>query len=166
VKTGPERIPLSERLKERLENPAAREAGSTPSPSMSFETDWSAALKHAEITIETDIRNFTDESRRHLSEALAKTEADMRRLRSMMQPFLLTVGAVALLVILLSFTASWFWAGLMIDRARSASLWQLGLQINQTANGKILTWDVSRLQLIICQVGTGKTPCLKIVTGN
>ncbi|WP_354541020.1 hypothetical protein [Rhizobium sp. OAE497] len=101
-----------------------------------------------------------------MSEALATTEADMRRLRSMMQPFLLTVCAVALLVILLSFTASWFWAGLMIDRARSASLWQMGLQINQTVNGQILTWDASRLQLITCQAGTSKTPCLKIVTGN
>nr|WP_278434351.1 hypothetical protein [Brucella anthropi] len=157
---------MSERLKERLENPAAREAGSTPSPSTSFETDWSAALMRAEITIETDIRSFTDESRRHLSEALATTEADIRRLRAMMQPFLLTVGAVALLVILLSFTASWFWAGLMIDRARSASLWQMGLQINQTANGQILTWDAGRLQLITCQAGTSKTPCLKILTGN
>lgn len=84
----------------------------------------------------------------------------------MMQPFVLTVCAVALLVILLSFTASWFWAGMMIDRARSASLWQMGLQINQTADGKILTWDASRLQLITCQAGTSKTPCLKIVTGD
>lgn len=166
MKTGPERIPLSERLKDRLASPAAPEAGSTSSPSTIFETDWSEALKRAQATIETDIRSFTDANRRHLSEALATTEADVNRLRSMVQPFLLTMGAVALLIILLSFTASWFWAGLMIDRAQSASLWQMGLQINQTNSGKVLTWDVNRLQLITCQAGTGKTPCLKIVQGD
>ncbi|SIQ18876.1 hypothetical protein SAMN05880582_1011047 [Rhizobium sp. RU20A] len=166
MKTGPERIPLSERLKDRLASPAAPEAGSTPSPSTIFETDWSEALKRAQATIETDIRSFTDANRRHLSEALAMTEADVNRLRSMVQPFLLTMGAVALLIILLSFTASWFWAGLMIDRAQSASLLQMGLQINQTNSGKVLTWDVNRLQLITCQAGTGKTPCLKIVQGD
>jgi hypothetical protein len=166
VKTGPERIPLSERLKDRLASPAAPEAGSTPSLQTSFETDWSEALKRAQATIETDIRSFTDANRRHLSEALAMTEADVNRLRSMVQPFFLTMGAVALLIVLLSFAASWFWAGLMIDRARSASLWQIGLQINQTSNGKVLTWDVSRLQLITCQAGTAKTPCLKIAQGE
>lgn len=93
-------------------------------------------------------------------------EVDVNRLRSMVQPFFLTISAVALLVILLSFTASWFWAGLMIDRAQSASLWQMGLQVNQTNSGKVLTWDVNRLQLITCQAGTGKTPCLKIVQGD
>ena len=166
MKTGPERIPLSERMKDRLARPAVPEAGSTPSPSMSFETDWSEALKRAQATIETDIRSFTDANRQHLSEALETTEADVNRLRSMVQPFFLTMGAAALLVILLSFTASWFWAGLMIDRAQSASLWQMGLQINQTSNGKVLTWDASRLQLITCQTGTATTPCLKIVQGN
>jgi hypothetical protein len=166
VKTGPERIPLSERLKERLESPAVAEAGSAPSPSTSFETDWSEALRRAQATIETDIRSFTDASRQHLSEALAMTEADVNRLRSMVQPFFLTMGAAALLIVLLSFTASWFWAGLMIDRAQSASLWQMGLQINQTSNGKVLTWDANRLQLITCQAGTDKTPCLKIVQGD
>jgi len=166
VKTGPERIPLSERLKDRLASPAAQEADSTPSPSMSFESDWSEALKRAQATIETDIRSFTDANRQHLNEALAMTEADMNRLRSMVRPFFLTMSAVALLVILLSFTASWFWAGLMIDRAQSVSLWQMGLQINQTSNGKVLTWDVNRLQLITCQARTDKTPCLKIVQGD
>jgi hypothetical protein len=166
VKTGPEKIPLSERLKDRLASPAAPEAGSMPSPSTSFETDWSEALKRAQATIETDIRSFTDANRRHLNEALAMTEADVNRLRSMVQPYFLTMGAVALLIVLLSFTASWFWAGLMIDRAQSASLWQMGLQINQTSNGKVLTWDVNRLQLITCQAGTDKTPCLKIVQGD
>ncbi|MEY9326250.1 hypothetical protein [Sinorhizobium fredii] len=101
-----------------------------------------------------------------MNAALATTEADMNRLRSTVHPFFLTIGAVALLIVLLSFTASWFWAGLMIDRAQSASLWQLGLQINQTSNGKVLTWDVNRLQLITCQAGTAKTPCLKIVQGD
>lgn len=166
MKTGPERIPLSERLKDRLASPTAPEAGSTPSSSTSFETDWSEALKRAQATIETDIRNFTDANRQHLNAALAMTEADVNRLRSMVQPFFLTMGAAALLVILLSFTASWFWAGLMIDRARNANLWQMGLQINQTSNGKVLTWDVTRLQLITCQAGTAKTTCLKIVQGN
>lgn len=128
--------------------------------------DWSEALKRAQATIETDIRSFTDANRQHLSEALATTEADVNRLRSMVQPFFLTMGAVAFLIILLSFTASWFWAGLMIDRAQSASLWQLGLQINQTGSGKVLTWDVNRLQLITCQAGTDKTPCLKIAQGD
>jgi hypothetical protein len=156
VKTGPERIPLSERLKDRLASPAAPEAGSTPSLPMSFETDWSEALKRAQATIETDIRSFTDANRQHLSEALTTTEADVNRLRSMVQPFFLTMGAVAFLIILLSFTASWFWAGLMIDRAQSASLWQLGLQINQTGSGKVLTWDVNRLQLITCRQGPTK----------
>ena len=166
MKTGPERIPLSERLKDRLGSPAAPEAGSMPSPLTSFETNWSEALKRAQATIETDIRSFTDANSRTLSEALATTEADVNRLRSMVQPFFLTMSAVALLVILLSFTASWFWAGLMIDRAQSASLWQMGLQVNQTSSGKVLTWDVNRLQLITCQAGTGKTPCLKIVQGD
>ena len=166
MKTGPERIPLSERLKDRLASPAAPEAGSTPSLPMSFETDWSEALRRAQATIETDIRSFTDANRRHLNEALAMTEADVNRLRSMVQPFFLTMGAEALLIVLLSFTASWFWAGLMIDRAQSASLWQMGLQINQTSNGKVLTWDVNRLQLINCRAGTDKTPCLKIVQGD
>lgn len=166
MKTGPERIPLSERLKERLASPAVPEAGSTPSPSTSFETDWNEALKRAQATIEIDIRSFTDANRRHLSEALATTEAGVNRLRSMVQPFLLTMGAVALLVILLSFTASWFWAGLIIDRAQSASLWQMGLQVNQTSSGKVLTWDVNRLQLITCQAGSDKAPCLKIVQGD
>lgn len=166
MKTGPERIPLSERLKDRLASPAVPEAGSTPSPSTSFETDWSEALRRAQATIETDIRSFTDANRQHLSEALAMAEVDVNRLRSMVQPFFLTISAVALLVILLSFTASWFWAGLMIDRAQSASLWQMGLQVNQTNSGKVLTWDVNRLQLITCQAGTGKTPCLKIVQGD
>lgn len=166
MKTGPERIPLSERLKERLASPAAPEAGSTPSTSTSFETDWSEALKRAQATIETDIRSFTDANRRHLNEALATTEADVNRLRSMGQPFFLTMSAVALLVILFSFTASWFWAGLMIDRAQSASFWQMGLHINQTSSGKVLTWDVNRLHLITCQAGTAKTPCLKIVQGD
>lgn len=166
MKTGPERIPLSERLKERLASPAVPEADSTPSLPMSFETDWSEALKRAQATIETDIRSFTDANRQHLNAALATTEADMNRLRSIMQPFFLTMSAVALLVILLSFTASWFWAGLMIDRAQSASLWQMGLQINQTSSGKVLTWDVNRLQLITCQAGTAKTPCLKIAQGD
>lgn len=166
MKTGPERIPLSERLKDRLASPAVPEAGSTPSPSTSFETDWSEALKRAQATIETDIRSFTDANHRHLSEALAMTEADVNRLRSMVQPFFLTMSAVALLVILLSFTASWFWAGLMIDRAQSASLWQMGLQVNQTSSGKVLTWDVNRLQLITCQAGSDKAPCLKIVQGD
>ncbi|WKT95927.1 hypothetical protein QYR01_23380 [Brucella anthropi] len=101
-----------------------------------------------------------------MSEALATTEAGVNRLRSMVQPFLLTMGAVALLVILLSFTASWFWAGLIIDRAQSASLWQMGLQVNQTSSGKVLTWDVNRLQLITCQAGSDKAPCLKIVQGD
>ncbi|WP_245496891.1 hypothetical protein [Rhizobium leguminosarum] len=101
-----------------------------------------------------------------MSEALATTEADVNRLRSMVQPFFLTMGAVVLLIVLLSFTASWFWAGLMIDRAQSASLWQMGLQINQTSSGKVLTWDVNRLQLITCQAGTAKTPCLKIAQGD
>ncbi|WP_246299923.1 hypothetical protein [Sinorhizobium psoraleae] len=101
-----------------------------------------------------------------MNAALAKTEADVNRLRSMVQPYLLTLGAMALLIVLLSFTASWFWAGLMIDRAQSASLWQMGLQINQTSNGKVLTWDVNRLQLITCQAGTAKTPCLKIFQGD
>ncbi len=160
MKTGPERIPLSERLKDRLASPAAPEAGSTPSPSTSFETDWSEALKRAQATIETDIRSFADANRQHLN------EADVNRLQSMVQPFFLTMGAVALLIVLLSFTASWLWAGLMIDRAQSASLWQMGLQINQTSNGKVLTWDVDRLQLITCQAGTAKTPCLKIVQGD
>ncbi|WP_252193004.1 hypothetical protein [Rhizobium sp. CSW-27] len=157
---------MSERLKDRLASPAAAEAGSTPSPSTSFETDWSEALKRAQATIETDIRSFTDSNRQHLNETLAMTEADVNRLRSMVQPFFLTMSAVALLVILLSFTASWFWAGLMIDRAQSASLWQMGLQVNQTSSGKVLTWDVNRLQLITCQAGTDKTPCLKIVQGD
>ncbi|WP_258045705.1 hypothetical protein [Mesorhizobium sp. NBSH29] len=158
---------MSERLKDRLASPAAPEAGSTPSLPMSFETDWSEALKRAQATIETDIRSFTDANRQHLSEALATTEADVNRLRSMVQPFFLTMGALALLIVLLSFTASWLWAGLMIDRAQSASLWQMGLQINQTtSNGKVLTWDVNRLQLITCQTGTDKTPCLKIVQGD
>lgn len=89
----------------------------------------------------------------------------MNRLRSMVQPYFLTMGAVALLIVLLSFTASWLWAGLMIDPAQSASLWQMGLQISQTSNGKVLTWDVNRLQLITCQAGTAKNPCLKIVQG-
>jgi hypothetical protein len=84
----------------------------------------------------------------------------------MVQPFFLTMGAVALLIVLLSFTASWFWAGLMIDRAQRASLWQMGLQVNQTSNGKVLTWNVNRLQLITCQARTDKTPCLKIVRGD
>lgn len=166
MKTGPERIPLSERLKDRLANPADPEAGSMPSPSTSFEPDWSEALKRAQTTIETDIRSFTDANRRHLSEALAMTEVDVNRLRSLVQPFFLTMGAMALLIVLLSFTASWFWAGLMIDRAQSASLWQMGLQINQTNSGKVLTWDVNRLQLITCQAGSDKTPCLKIVQGD
>ena len=166
MKTGPERIPLSERLKDRLASPAAPEAGSMPSPSMSLVTDWSEALKRAQATIETDIRSFTGANRQHLSEALAMTEADVNRLRSMVQPFFLTISAVVLLVILLSFTASWFWSGLMIERAESASLWQMGLQINQTNSGKVLTWDVNRLQLITCQAGTDKTPCLKIVQGD
>lgn len=166
MKTGPERIPLSERLKERLASPAAPEAGSTPSPSTSFEADWSEVLRRAQTTIETDIRSFTDANRQHLSEALATTEADVNRLWSMVQPFFLTMSAVALLIVLLSFTASWFWAGLMIDRAQSASLWQMGLQVNQTNSGKVLTWDVNRLQLITCQAGTDKTPCLKIVQGD
>ncbi|ALV28045.1 hypothetical protein APZ00_14030 [Pannonibacter phragmitetus] len=157
---------MSERLKERLASLATPEAGSTPSTSTSFETDWSEALKRAQATIETDIRRFTDANRRHLSEGLATTEADVNRLRSMVQPYFLTMGAVALLIVLLSFTASWFWAGLMIDRARNASLWQMGLQINQTSNGKVLTWDVDRLQLITCQAGTAKTPCLKIIQGD
>ncbi|WP_245433185.1 hypothetical protein [Rhizobium anhuiense] len=157
---------MSERLKDRLASPAVPEAGSTPSPSTSFETDWSEALKHAQATTETDIRNFTDANRRHLSEALAATEMDANRLRSMVQPFFLTMSAVALLVILLSFTASWFWAGLMIERAQNASLWQMGLQVNQTSSGKVLTWDVNRLQLITCQAGANKTPCLKIVQGD
>lgn len=163
MKTGPERKPLSERLKDRLASPAAPESGSTPSPSTSFETDWSDALKRAQVTIETDIRSFTDANRQHLREALATTEVDVNRLRSMVQPFILTVGAVALLIVLLSFTASWFWAGLMIDRAQSASLWQMGLQINQSSSAKVLTWDVNRLQLITCQAGSDETPCLKIV---
>ncbi|WP_235819848.1 hypothetical protein [Brucella lupini] len=157
---------MSERLKDRLASPAAPEAGSTRSPSTSFETDWTEALKRAQATIETDIRSFADANRWHLSEALAMTEADVNRLRSMVQPFFLTMSAVALLIVLLSFTASWFWAGLMIDRAQSASLWQMGLQVNQTSSGKVLTWDVNRLQLITCQAGTDKTPCLKIVQGN
>ncbi|WP_246200301.1 hypothetical protein [Shinella kummerowiae] len=157
---------MSERLKDRLASPAVPEAGSTPSPSASFEIDWSEALKRAQATIETDIRSFTDANRQHLSEVLATTEADANRLRSMVQPYFLTMSAVVLLVILLSFTASWFWAGLMIDRAQSASLWQMGLQINQTSNGKVLTWDLNRLQLITCQAGTDKTPCLKIVQGD
>ena len=166
MKTGPERIPLSERLKERLTSPAVPEVGSRPSPSTSFETNWSEALRRAQATIETDIRSFTDANRQHLSEALATTEADVNRLRSMVQPFFLTMGAMALLIVLLSFTASWFWAGLMIDRAQSASLWQMGLQVNQTNSGKVLTWDVNRLQLISCQAGIDKTPCLKIVQGD
>jgi hypothetical protein len=157
---------LSERLKDRLASPAAPEAGSTPSPSTSFETDWREALKRAQATIETDIRNFTDANRQHLNEALAMTEADVSRLRSMVQPFFLTMGAVTLLIVLLSFTASWFWAGLMIDRAQNASLWQMGLQINRTSSGKVLTWDVNRLRLITCQAGTDKPPCLKIVQGD
>ena len=123
-------------------------------------------MKRAQATIETDNRSFADVNRRHLSEALATTAADVNRLRSMMQPFFLTMSAVALLVILLSFTASWFWSGLIIERAQSASLWQLGLQINQTSSGKVLTWDVKRLQLITCQAGTDKTPCLKIAQGD
>lgn len=166
MKTGPERIPLSERLKERLASPAAQEVGSTPSPSTSFETDWSEAMKRAQATIENDIRSFTDANRRHLNEALAMTEADVNRLRSMVQPFFLTMGAVALLIVLLSFTASWFWAGLMIERAQNASLWQMGLHINQTSGGKVLTWDVNRLHLITCQAGAGTSPCLKIVQGD
>ncbi|WP_246827206.1 hypothetical protein [Rhizobium binae] len=93
------------------------------------------------------------------------TEADVNRLRSMAQPFFLTMGAVTLLIVLLSFTASWFWADLMIDRAQNASLWQMGLQINQASNGKVLTWDVNRLQLITCQAEE-KMPCLKIVQGD
>lgn len=163
MKTGPERIPLSERLKDRLASPAAQEAVSTPSPLMSFETDWNEALKRAKATIETDIRSLLSANRHHLNEALAMTEADMKRLRSMVQPFYLTMGAVALLVILLSFTASWFWAGLMIERAQNASLWQIGLQVNQTSSGKVLTWDEQRLQLITCQAGTSKSPCLKLI---
>lgn len=166
MKTGPERIPLSERLKDRLASSAAQEAGSTQSPSTNFETDWNEALKRVQATIETDIRSFTDANRQHLSEALATTEADAHRLRSMVQPFFLTMGAVALLIVLLSFTASWFWAGLMIDHAQNASLWQMGLQVNQTSNGKVLTWDINRLQLITCQAGADKTPCLKIVKGD
>ncbi|WP_245294364.1 hypothetical protein [Rhizobium aegyptiacum] len=166
MKTGPERIPLSERLKDRLASPAAPEAGSTPSTSTNFETDWSEALKRAQVTIETDIRSFTDANRQHLNEALATTEADVNRLRSMVQPFFLNMGAVTLLIVLLSFTASWFWAVLMIERAQNASLWQMGLQINQTGSGKVLTWDVNRLQLITCQAGTAKTPCLKIAQGD
>jgi hypothetical protein len=153
-------------LKDRLASPAVPEAGSTPSLSTRFETDWSEALKRAQATIEADIRSFTDANHQHLSEALAMTEADVNRLRSMVQPFFLTMGAVALLIVLLSFTASWFWAGLMIDRAQSASLWQMGLQVNQTSNGKVLTWNVNRLQLITCQAGSDKTPCLKIVQGD
>ncbi|MBB3522463.1 hypothetical protein [Rhizobium sp. BK456] len=101
-----------------------------------------------------------------MNDALATIEADVNRLRSMVQPFFLTMGAVALLIVLLSFTASWFWAGLMIDRAQSASLWQMGLQVNQANSGKVLTWDGNRLQLITCQAGTDKTPCLKIVQGD
>ncbi len=54
----------------------------------------------------------------------------------------------------------------MIDRAQNANLWQMGIQINQTSSGKVLTWDVNRLQLITCQTSTDKTPCLKIVQGD
>ena len=166
MKTGPERTPLSERLKDKLANQAAPEAGSTLSPSKSFETDCSEALRRAQATIETDIRSFTDANRKRLSEAMAMTEADLKGLSQMVQPFFLTVSAVATLLIILSFAASWFWADLMIDRAQNASLWQMGLQLNQTTSGPVLIWDENKLRLIKCRTGKTTTPCLQLIQGH
>ena len=163
MKTGPERPPLSARLKDKLASPAAPEVGSTPSPSTSCESDWSEALTRAQATIESDMRAFADANRQHLSAALTATEADLNRLRLMVQPFFLTMSAITLLVIVLSLIASWLWATSMVDRAQRTSLSGIGLQINQTTTGPVLTWDEHRLRLITCQSGNTKTPCLQIV---
>jgi hypothetical protein len=109
------------------------------------------------------MRAFADTNRLRLSEALTATEADLNRLRLMVQPFFLTMSAVALLVIALSLIASWLWASSLIERAQRASLSGIGLQINQTTTGPVLTWDEHRLRLINCQSGNTKTPCLQII---
>lgn len=134
-----------------------------PSASKSFENDCSEALKDARNIIEHDMRAFTTANQQRLSEALAATEQNIVRLRQMVQPFFLTMSAFTLLIIAMTLAVSWYWAGLMINRAQSASLWQMGLQINQTPSGKILTWDARRLHLISCQNGKGQMPCLQIV---
>ena len=84
------------------------------------------------------------------------------RIQKGLQPILLTSLLIMLIIIVMSFAASWYWASHMIDKAQNASLWQMGLIHHQTENGAMIVWSQEKAQLSQCQIRAKTVPCLRL----
>lgn len=159
MKTGPDRTPLSARLQEQLQaqtDSQTRQAADwLDTALMNFRTDCERSLNDARATIASDMRRLSGES-----QILGRTVS--RQLRSAMMLAAMTGLAVSLLAM----AVSWYWATGLIDRAQRASLWQMGLILNQSNSGEVLTWDGNRVELVTCRFRKEPKPCLKLSKGD
>ena len=175
MKVGRDRTPLSERLNDQVTNPVKGQQNGQINHQAdqvadlmrltleSFKNDCADLSKSAKHTIESDIASLVQSIEREMKLTEIKMKDQVAQLQKGLQPIFITSLLISLIIIVMSFTASWYWASHMINKAQSASLWQMGLIQHQTETETLIIWDQKKAHLSQCLIRGTSIPCLRLL---
>ncbi|WP_244629618.1 hypothetical protein [Martelella limonii] len=162
MKTGPDRKPLSERLKEVLaQHQAEAGAASTGSPSKSCKTDCEAVLSDWRAIIASDLAAVVEDNAQQMYLIRRETERELSRLRMMKRPVLLTANTISAAVIAASAVIAAIAAGIILTKAQSVTLSHADLPNNTAVPETHLSW--SGAIPTDCRIGFEGKACLPVV---
>ena len=162
MKTGPDRKPLSERLKEVLaQHQAEAGAVSTGSPSKSCKTDCEAVLSDWRAIIASDLAAVVEDNAQQMYLIRRETERELSRLRMMKRPVLLTANTVSAAVIAASAVMAAIAAGIIFTKAQSVTLSQVDFPNNPAVTETHLPLKGS--SPAACRIGFAGKACLPVM---
>lgn|GEM_PF-4138028 len=162
MKTGPDRKPLSERLKEVLaQHQAEVGAVSTDSPSKSCKTDCEAVLSDWRAIIASDLAAVVEDNAQQMYLIRRETERELSRLRAMKRPVLMTVSTISAAVIAASAVMAAIAAGIILTKAQSVTLSQADFPRNPAVTQTQLSWNGT--SPMACRIGSEGKACLPVV---